>query len=397
MAARRGLALFSGLLLLVSGSGFADFSGYVAVEAVTFPDEAQFEGQFDNDVSLSARPKWSGESNDGDDLFSAELFLRGGSEDSGRNHVDIRELLWLNLDGDNEWRVGVNTMFWGVTESNHLTDVVNQIDTVEGIDLEEKLGQPMIHLKRYQDWGVLDFLVMPWFREQTYHAEAGRLRRPLVVDGDQTEYESADGQAHVDYAVRYSNTFGDLDLGVALFDGTNRDPLFSIGSDDNGDPVFIPLYVQMTQLGVDAQLLYDDWIWRLEYIHRDTSPSAYNALVGGFEYTFFGILDSSADIGAIVEYNYNDASRQQRGVFDRDLFVGARFALNDAESTEFLAGILYDTEKGSQNFRVEASRRVGVSWKASLELVFFNNVAADDPMSALANDSYLLVDMAYFF
>ena len=386
-----------GLLLLVSSSGFADFSGYVAVEAVTFPDEAQFEGQFDNDVSLSARPKWTGEWNDGDDLFSAELFLRGGSEDSGRNHVDIRELLWLKLDGDNEWRVGVNTMFWGVTESNHLVDVINQIDTVEGIDLEEKLGQPMIHFKRYQDWGVLDFLIMPWFREQTYHAEAGRLRRPLVVDGDQTEYESADGQEHVDYAVRYSNTFGDLDLGVALFDGTNRDPLFSIGSDDNGEPVFIPFYVQMTQLGVDAQLLYDDWIWRLEFIHRDTSPSAYNALVGGFEYTFFGILDSSADIGAIVEYNYNDASRQQRGVFDRDLFVGARFALNDAESTEFLAGILYDTEKGSQNFRVEASRRVGESWKASLELAVFNNVAADDPMSALANDSYLLVDMAYFF
>lgn len=397
MACRRWRGILPGLLLLVSGSGFAEFSGYVAVEAVTFPDAAQFEGQFDKDSSVSTKPRWADDWNDGDDLFTAELFLRAGSADSGRNHFDIRELLWLHIEGDNEWRVGVNTMFWGVAESHHLVDVINQIDTVEGIDLKEKLGQPMIHLKHYEDWGVLDFLVLPWFRQQTYHADAGRLRRPLVVDGDQVEYESADGERHVDYAVRFSNTYGDLDLGVVLFDGTNRDPLFFVGSDDNGESVLIPYYVQMTQLGVDAQLLYEDWIWRMEYIYRDTSPSAYNAFVGGFEYTFYGIFDSSADIGAIVEYNYNDALPEQAGVFEHDIFIGARFALNDAQSTEFLAGLLYDTNFGSQNLRIEGSRRVGESWKASFEIAIFNNVAADDPMSALANDSYLLVDMAYYF
>lgn len=146
-------------LLLVSGSAPAEFSGYVAAESVTFPEAAQFDGQFDNDTTLSFEPRWDGQWNGGDDQWSVELFTRQGSGDDGRDHNDVRELLWLHVDGDNEWRVGINTLFWGVAESQHLVDVVNQIDAVENIDGEEKLGQPMIHLKRYQDWGVLDFLV----------------------------------------------------------------------------------------------------------------------------------------------------------------------------------------------------------------------------------------------
>jgi hypothetical protein len=109
------------------------------------------------------------------------------------------------------------------------------------------------------------------------------------------------------------------------------------------------------------------------------------------------VFDSAADIGAIVEYNHDDRPAELRGVFDRDVFVGARLALNDAQSSELLTGFLIDVEKGSRNFRVEASRRIGESWKASLEIQAFSNIAADDPLSAFANDSYLLFDMAYYF
>ena len=58
----------------------------------------------------------------------------------------------------------------------------------------------MIHLKRYEDWGVLDFLVLPGFRERTFQEGEGRLRTPLVVDTDRAEYESSDEDRHVDFA-----------------------------------------------------------------------------------------------------------------------------------------------------------------------------------------------------
>ncbi len=374
-----------------------EFSGNIAVEALTFRQPGQFPDQMDNNLTLSFEPRWVGEWNEGDDAWSAELFLRADSKDAERQHADIRELLWLRLDGDNEWRVGINTMFWGVTETRHLVDVINQIDRVEGIDGEDKLGQPMIHLNRYQDWGVLDFLLLTGFRERTFPAAEGRLRLPLVVDTSAPIYESSDGNKHIDYAFRFSQTYGDLDLGISLFKGTNRDPQFVPGLDSNGQAVLIPVYVQMTQVALDLQLIVEDWIWKLEMIHRDTSPSAYQALTGGFEYTFYSVFDSDIDIGSLAEYSYDSREEGQRGVFDRDLFVGARFAFNDVQRSELLAGFVVDTEKGSQTFRLEGNRRIGDSWKGTIEMQLFSNIDVNDPLIALASDDYLLLELARFF
>ncbi len=367
-----------------------EFSGNIAAEAISFSQQGQFPNQMDDNLTLSFKPKWSGEWNNGDDAWSVEIFLRADNKDEGREHADIRELLWLHLDGDNEWRVGINTMFWGVTESQHLVDVINQIDQVEGVDGEDKLGQPMIHLKQYHDWGVLDFLVLPGFRERTFQAAEGRLRFPFVVDTSAPIYDSSDENNHVDYAFRFSQTYGDLDLGVSLFKGTNRDPQFDPGSG-------IPHYVQMTQVALDMLLIADDWIWKLEIIHRDTDPSAYQALTGGFEYTFYGVYDSDINIGSLAEYSYDSRDEGQRGVFDRDLFVGARLAFNDAQSSELLAGIIYDTGKHSQSFSLEGNRHFDDSWKGTIEMQVFSNVDPSDPLAAFEKDDFLLLEIARFF
>jgi hypothetical protein len=217
-----------------------------------------------------------------------------------------------------------------------------------------------------------------------------------VVDGDQAEYESSAQQHHVDYALRFSQTYNDLDVGVSWFSGTSRDPLLLPGERD-GEAVLIPFYEQMTQIGVDAQLLYLDWIWRLELIHRRADSSDHDAFIFGFEYTFFGIFDSVSDIGAIVEFSHDNRPEELRGVYDRDLFLGARFALNDAQSTEVLTGFLVDVEKYSRNFRIEASRRIGQSWKATLEVQTFADIDEDDPLIVFEDDDYLLLEMAYYF
>ena len=385
------------LLSLLTSAANAEFSGNVAVEGQAFNTPARFTEQFDNNVTLSFEPRWDGEWNDGDDLWSVELFMRADNKDDGREHADLREALWLHIAGDNEWRVGVNTMFWGVTESRHLVDVVNQTDAVENIDGEDKLGQPMIHLKRYQDWGVLDFLVLPGFRERTFHATEGRLRPPLVVDDSQTGYQSSREDQHVDYALRFSQTYDDLDLGLSWFKGTSRDPLLLPGVDGEGNPVLTPFYEQMTQYGVDAQYIYLDWIWKLEAIRRELESGDFNAATGGFEYTFYGIFDSATDLGAIVEYSYDSRSKDEATILDDDFFVGTRLAFNDVQSSEILAGFFIDADNRGRSFRVEGSRRIGSSWKGTLELQTFSNVDDEDPLDAIADDDFLRLEMAYYF
>ncbi|MCP4491000.1 MAG: hypothetical protein GY820_27355 [Gammaproteobacteria bacterium] len=386
-------ALLGWLLVGISSQVGAEFSGNVAVEAFLFAEQGQFQYQFEDNLTLSFQPKWSGEWNDGDDIWSAEFFLRADDKDDERNHADIRELMWLHLQGDNEWRVGINTMFWGVTESQHLVDVINQIDQVEGIDGEDKLGQPMLHLKHYEDWGVLDFLILPGFRERTFQAVEGRPRTTLVVDGDAAIYQSSAEDEHVDYAMRYSHTIDELDFGISWFKGTNRDPEYRI----SGGTVLIPYYVQMTQIGIDAQLIDEDWTWKLEMIHRDTDAISYEAVTAGFEYSFYGIYETDIDLGTLVEYSHDNRPEGQRGIFDRDLFFGARLAFNDVQSTELLAGMVYDTEKQSQSYRLEGNRRLGDSWKATIEAQVFSHIDASDILLAFEDDDYLLLELARFF
>lgn len=368
-----------------------DVSGNVAAELQFFPDTAQFAEQMDENLTLSFQPKFRHSWNKGDDELTVELFLRADSRDDNRQHADIREFKWLHVSGSDEWRVGINTVFWGVTESQHLVDVINQIDRLEGIDAEDKLGQPMVQYTTLQDWGNLHIFVMPGFREARFRSETGRLRFPFVVDSSQALYQSSDEERHIDYALRYDHYIGDTEFGLSIFDGTNREAEFRLLNN-----VLVPFYSQMTQFGLDLQSIIGDWTWKVEAIHRSLDSGSFNAATAGFEYTFYGVLDSSVDMGTLLEYSW-DSRDVNAPIFDSDIFGGFRFAFNDVQSSEVLAGLVVDTDKGSQSFRVEASKRIGESWKLIGELQVFSHVDVSDPLKAFEQDDYILLELAKYF
>ena len=86
--------------------------------------------------------------------------------DDRRSHFDVRELMYQRVFDDFELRAGLGRVFWGVTESYHLVDIINQTDLVEDIDLEDKLGQPLVNLTLIRDWGALDLFALPGCRGQ---------------------------------------------------------------------------------------------------------------------------------------------------------------------------------------------------------------------------------------
>jgi len=59
--------------------------------------------------------------------------------------------------------------------------------------------------------------------------------------------------------------------------------------------------------------------------------------------------------------------------------------------------VVVDTELLSRSYRVEASRRVGDSWRATLEMQVFSNIDQKDVLAVFESDDFLLVEMAYFF
>ncbi len=396
-----GLAtlLFSGVTLSDAKAEEVvfEFSGKFSAELQSYVDEGQFAGQhYQSNASLALEPELYWEFNGGRDSVVFTPFYRLDQQDDERSHGDIRELSWIHVGDDWELRTGLRKVFWGVTEFNHLVDVINQADGIEDSDGEDKLGQPMVNLSLVRDWGILDLFVLPGFRERTFAGTAGRLRSGLVVDTANARYESDAGDQHIDTAVRWSQSFDLYDVGLYWFRGTNRDPRFETAM-KNGLPVLVPVYEQMDQIGFDGQATIDSWLWKLELIWRDQAAGQYSAMQAGVEYTFYGIRDSSADLGVLAEFGWDERGERADTIFQNDLFIGSRITLNDAASTEFLAGLGYDIDYSSRSLFVEASSRFGESLKLSLDVRLFDSGSSRDLMTSIEQDDLIQLTAEYYF
>ena len=392
-----GAACF-GLAVLASSSAIVagELSGNISLEGRYFPSDPAFAGQEKTGgFAISVEPEYKHKWDDDNQQFTFTPYYRWDENDSERTHADIRQLDYLKAKGDWEFQVGIGRKFWGVTESAHLVDIINQTDSVEGSDGEDKLGQPMLRASRLLESGSVDFFVLPYFRERTFAGAAGRFRTGLVVDTDAATYESSDEEKHIDYALRWSHTQDTIDLGVSYFDGTSRDPSFTVGA-KNGLPVLVPHYALIQQLGVDLQHTGEATLWKLEAIHRRGDAENYTAAVGGFEHSL-PALESGADVSVLGEYHFDTRGESLNAPFQNDVFVGARLAMNDEASSELLAGVFYDLDNESTSLRVEGSRRIGEGLKLNIEAQVLTNIDASDPLNAFAKDDYIQVELQKFF
>ncbi|MFQ5803752.1 MAG: hypothetical protein ACE5JQ_12720 [Candidatus Methylomirabilales bacterium] len=394
------LALVAGAAAAPAAAGEIELSGFIAGDLRLFPDSPAHAGQSDAvlNPSLVLQPELRYEWNDGDDRITAIPFARLDAQDTERTHFDLRELNWLHVGEDWNLRFGVGKVFWGVTESRHLVDIINQTDLVEDPDEEDKLGQPMLKLALLRDWGTLNFFVLPRFRERTFPGRKGRLRQAIPVDTDRPIFESSLEEWQPDLAVRWTHVLGDWDIGLVHFWGTSREPRLLPGQDGSGRPVLIPHYDLMHQTSLDVQFTTGSWLWKLEAITRGGQGDRFAATVVGFEYTFFGVFGTAADLGLLGEYLYDGRGGDAPATpSEDDFFVGTRLTFNDPQSTEFLAGATIDRDTQATFMNVEASRRLGDRWRIELEARAFINLPSSDVLFAVRRDDHVQIRVAWYF
>jgi len=405
VAGRAGAILAAASLLAIATPlGALEVSGRVEVEPRAFVHSPEHAPQKHHGLSFAVQPEFYHSFDDDRQSLLFTPFLRLDTADDRRSHFDVRELMYQRVFDDFELRAGIGRVFWGVTESYHLVDVINQTDLVENVDLEDKLGQPLVNLTLSRDWGVLDLFVLPGFRERTYPGREGRLRPEPYVDTNRATYESGAGRDRVDFALRWSNAIGDFDIGVAHFHGTSREPLLhAVCAAPPCNPftgqgyVFAPRYEVVHRTSLDLQATRDATLWKLEMLHESGQGAAYVAWVAGFEYTWFGINESDLDLGLLVEHLFDGRGGNAPHPLENDVFAGMRLAFNDEASTELLAGVVSDAEGDSSALNLEASRRIGDYWKVELEARAWNGVEHDDPMAPLRRDDYVQLTLSRFF
>lgn len=375
-----------------------DWSGFVAIEGRSFPDHPTFGAQnAGGEGSLVLEPEYYRPLGDGSQSFTFRPFARFDSADSERSHLDIRELFWRRAVSDWEILVGISRVFWGVTESQHLVDIINQIDLVEDIDGEAKLGQPMARLSLVRRWGIVDLFLLFGSRERTYPGTEGRLRPTLPINSDDPIYADGAGQGHLDLAARWSHSVSLFDIGVSQFWGTTRDPRLVPRPGDDGNPELVPLYELIAQTGLDLQATIGSWLWKLEAIRREGQGPTFGAFTGGFEYTLWDVGDLGLDVGLLSEYLWDGRGSKAATPYQNDIFLGARIAFNDVWSTQILAGFIEDLDGRGTSYLIEASRRVGPSWLLETTVRGFSGIPPTDPLAPFNSDSHLQISLQRHF
>lgn len=373
-----------------------DFSGAIGAEVVQFSESglaAQQGEKTQASLSIDAEVRWI--SADRNTRAQLAGFGRWDGHDGNRTHLDLREAYVAHNAGRFEVLGGVNTLFWGVTESRHLVDVINQRDYLEFSDREARLGQPMVKLSWQFDRSVLSGIVMTGFRPLAFPGPEGRFGFGLPVDEGAATYEASDGKDAIDMALRFAGSFGAADLGLSAFHGTSREPTLS---PNTGGTALVPHYARISQVGIDAQLTLDAVLLKFEGLRRSGQGDTFNAAVLGAEYTFYQLFDGASDLGVIGEYLYDGRdSSAPVTPFDDDVFVGVRWAANDTQDTSFLLGATVDVNDQSTYIRAEFDRRLGEKYVLEIAAQTVTNTSSGNPLHALREDGFVSIGVSFNF
>ncbi|MCO4782985.1 MAG: hypothetical protein KC646_11735 [Candidatus Cloacimonetes bacterium] len=378
------------LTMVLVTSAEAEVSSQIQFENRFFFDNYQSNHLFS---SISVETEYLKSSNEDRNLFTIKPFYRYDQKDSSRTHFDLREFSLTTANDKMQWRIGRSKVFWGVNESIHLVDVINQTDSLENIDGEDKLGQWMLSPTWYLPKGSVEVFLLPRFEERSFVSTKGRFSGGLNIDDENSMFEKDEN--HLDYALRWNHQLGDSEMALSFFDGTSRTPDMIISNSGR----LTPFYRQAKQVGLEFNTILDNWSWKLESIYKSFDQSInYFATVFGFEYTYYNYDSNGKDLGILLEYLYDSRGNSTVGAMDNLVFVGSRLSFNDVEDSSILGGVLYDISNDNiASFRLEASKRIQDNLKLELEANFFLSTSHVATFNSLRNDDYVELSISYYF
>lgn len=396
-----------------------------------FFKDAEFQGQRENRVFpfLEGWVRFDANWNDGRDRVSVQPYARVDFLGSF-SRFDFNHAYYLHTAENWDVLVGVQTVSWGVVESQHLVDVVNQVDLGGDIDQEDRLGQPMVNLNLVSaDYGTLSLYGLFGFRERDHPNVKDRVRQAIAVSDDLATFDGEDWERHLGFAARYRNSFslgdGGLDVAVSYFYGHSREPrlvpvlpaappggippggippggippgaVLPGGVPAGVTPQVRPHYDRIHQGAVELLYALQDLQLKFEGIWRHANDEDFFAFVGGFEYTLpnlFGFVD----IGILAEYLHDHRSdNQPPTIFEDDVFAGVRIVFDDVGSTRLLAGVVIDVSDGGQLAALEFERRLRDDLLLSADARFAADIPATQPFAFLNNEAFVQAKLTKFF
>ncbi|AYF43302.1 hypothetical protein BALOs_0287 [Halobacteriovorax sp. BALOs_7] len=403
-----------GALSLVSETAYADGRGEISLNYRYYTQKKYTDVLLGNEkqptdlkfvkLSLEERDDWKGWE------YNLSLVARADEKYQENSYVDFNELNIGRSLGNWQFSAGYHMFMWSRLEAYHVVDVLNSRINDGNIERFEKLGEKSIVASHYTSIGTMKFIYMPYFTEGFYPDPLMRIFdglepvRQNVVSGNEVKSSDEEDQYN-QFAVYYAHQFGDLDLTVFAMDHIDRTrPIF--GARPSTPTTLEAFYVDVLDIGAAATFFWGEQTFKFEYLYSDFNADDSVAILDytggtrevfdyqlasiGHEYTHNYANNWSSSF--YTEYQYvlgvGKEKRSQAQIFQNDLFIGHRFALNDAYSNEFTLGLYIDLERnGEALYYLSYERRLNNAWKAKVN---FRGVTIGDDAESDRRGLYIL-------
>jgi hypothetical protein len=307
----------------------------------------------------------------------------------------LDEEAWLQAQGERlRLRLGVDIVNWTALEAFHPADVINARNLDSDLENFERIGEPMVALQaRAFEQTTISALLMPVYMISRFPSPRSRLNlappgidlraRPRLID---RSGRLTDRHLGPQAALQVRQVVGSADASLHLVESMDRlHPLVLI---DAGTMSPVLLYQTVRQVGGTYQQVFGPVIAKAEGGYRWFVPPGaaatasvgplprrnHGIAAGGLEYRLAHRNGSESTLlleGQTV-LGVDRQTRRTLEIFQRDLFVGVRFARNDEAAREALLAAVIDLERPRELvLDARYQQRVGETWtvKAGVRII----------------------------
>lgn len=341
-----------------------------------------------DDIAYGARGEVQAAHRFGVIKLDAKIFANWDSADDNRRYTDIRQVKVSGRWGNISAAAGIETFFWGVSESINLVNVINQSDIRESLDTKVKQGQTFASLSYRLAAGELAVYFLPTFTARDFPL------RPAYGLPISEKNTFEDNKEDGGIAARGLFYVDDLEFAVGYFSGTRRDPLL-IPSQQTKQ--LIPYYIQTDNLLFDAVYLTDLLTYKWEFKTGREFEHGFVASNIGIEYPLYVFEDTIQDLVVITEYVFDDRGDRAESHGQNDLFIGTKFEFAE-NAAQIRLLYSYDFDYASQYAELSCQYRLSDYLRIKAKVMGVLSASQDDRrLYALKNEEFAKFSLHYAF
>lgn len=420
--------------LVAYGEGDFEGQGEVAFEFRSFEDDSD-DQTIENNLSIFTRLEESYKGENSKHILRG--FARADKKDRERSVIIIEDAYLSWEYGDEEitsFLIGKKLFNWTATEAFHPNDFVNSRNFDSDLENIEKKGEAVVELNQTFGNGEVSLYYFPRFSAPKFPGRRSHLSQgvglasPIIYEGNRASEDYNVFQ----YGAKFEYGFDFADVGIYALRhidrsspiiGTNAftyNPFLNVNLPNDlntfkNNPT--PYFFETFELGMNLTIPLETFILKFEGNSKNflkeeiiiltpkglRRPTDYKEVVLGLEVPFSH--DSGAETNVFAEFSglfgVVKETRAELSLFQRDLFLGLRHAINDEMGTEYFFSMITDLERKKERlFNLSFARRLSDIWKMKVGMKVYSAPQKGDSPLGLElydKDSHAQVTFTRYF